>query len=392
MHERLHQDATVSRPGDRDEREAERVAAELAGLTPPEMAQRLGFDFSRVRIHSDPASAKALGAQAYAANGRDIVLGEGGFTPRNLAHELVHLGQQAKAPSRNVIHRQPAALTPAENVAEAVKLLSGRQPVFIFQALSAAPVGGAAVQVHSVRHVVAGKPVTSVFNLQVKVMRLSGFSAAEFQAPRRPAEAQGTRTFNLEIHVDSNTANHPPVALARDLFHEGMHMRLYIDRAVPSWDRSNYLKGFQAYLDVAHKSTEHAPLLSELTTYIVKNVKGKSATAAAGDAREIIDRIMEEKYAINAEVQIGPAKTDKPFVPDRSVERRRVTRWLSTYLSQLGVTNFDVDQVGSMAAKLSAIWIEIDLNAPAVPLYPVPLGLAPTTPPDINPSPAPVEP
>lgn len=392
MHEHLRKDAIVSRPGERDELEAERVAAEMAGLPAPEMARRLGFDFAKVRIHSDPHAAQALGARAFTANGRDIVFGEAGQDRQTLAHELVHVGQQSKAPSGNLIHRQPAPLTPEQNVAEAVKLLAARQPIFIFQALSTAPVGGAAVPVHTVQHVVAGKPVTSVFNLQVKVMGLSGFSAAEFQGPRNPAEAQGTRTFNMEIHVDSNTANHPPVSLARDLFHEGMHMQLYIDRAAPSWDRSNYLKGFQAYLDVAHKSAGHAPLLSEMTGFIVKNVKGKTAAAATANAKEIIDKIMEEKYAINAEVQIGPGKTDKPFTSDRSVERRRVTRWLSTYLQQLGVTNFPVDEVGSMAAKLSAIWIEIDLNAPPVPLYPVPLGLAPTTPPDINPYSVPVAP
>lgn len=393
MHEHVRKEAVVSRPGHRDELEADRIAARMAGSTPPEMARRLGFDFGRVRIHADAEaarSARALGARAYTANGRDVVFGDGEYDDRLLAHELVHVAQQAKAPSANVIHRQPAQLTPAENVAEAVKLLGGRQPIFIFQALSAAPVDGAAVQVHTVQHSVGGKPVTSVFNLKVKVMQLTGFSAAEFQAPRNPAEAQGTRTFDMEIHVDSNTANHPPVSLARDLFHEGMHMQLYIDRRVPTWDRSNYLQGFQAYLDIAHKSANHGPLLTDLTAFIVKNVKGKAKAAAAANAREIIDRIMEEKYAINAEVQIGPAKTDKPFVPDRSIERRRVSRWLSTYLSQLGVTNFPVDELGGMAAKLSAIWLEVDDKAPAVPLYGVPMGLHPFKP-DVNPYPAPAQ-
>jgi hypothetical protein len=62
---------------------------------------RLGYDFSRVRIHTgaDAArSAHAIGAQAYTV-GQDIVFGEGRFAPgtragwRLMAHELIHVTQ-----------------------------------------------------------------------------------------------------------------------------------------------------------------------------------------------------------------------------------------------------------------------------------------------------------
>lgn len=134
----------VNAPGDRYEREADRVAAQVmrAGETgsasrhvqrlggnaaragaeaPPVvdevlrapgrpldaatqafMSARLGHDFSRVRVHDDAqaaASARAVGALAYTV-GQDVVFGAGQFAPgtpggqRLLAHELVHTIQQ----------------------------------------------------------------------------------------------------------------------------------------------------------------------------------------------------------------------------------------------------------------------------------------------------------
>jgi hypothetical protein len=69
-----------------------------------DMEQRLGHDFSRVRVHSDAASemsARQLDAQAY-TSGYDIVFGLGRFAPatpagrRLLAHELTHVVQQTR--------------------------------------------------------------------------------------------------------------------------------------------------------------------------------------------------------------------------------------------------------------------------------------------------------
>jgi len=63
---------------------------------------RFGYDFSHVRIHTDPEAAKlarALNAEAF-TYGRDIYFGEGKYNPntltgkRLLAHKLVHVVQQ----------------------------------------------------------------------------------------------------------------------------------------------------------------------------------------------------------------------------------------------------------------------------------------------------------
>src|SRR5215471_8708809 len=69
-----------------------------------EMESRLRHDFSRVRIHADPAareSAAALRAQAFTV-GEDISFASGAYDPgseagrRLVAHELVHVVQQSR--------------------------------------------------------------------------------------------------------------------------------------------------------------------------------------------------------------------------------------------------------------------------------------------------------
>ncbi len=69
------------------------------------MEPRFGFDFSRVRVHTDAraaASAHAVNALAYTV-GRNVVFGTGQYVPgtssgrRLLAHELTHVVQQRRA-------------------------------------------------------------------------------------------------------------------------------------------------------------------------------------------------------------------------------------------------------------------------------------------------------
>ncbi|WP_063786428.1 eCIS core domain-containing protein [Streptomyces acidiscabies] len=65
-----------------------------------DMEERLGADFSDVRVHADTAarcSAAEIGARAY-TSGNDVVLGAGGGDRHTLAHELVHVVQQRRGP------------------------------------------------------------------------------------------------------------------------------------------------------------------------------------------------------------------------------------------------------------------------------------------------------
>ena len=77
---------------------------EMAPATLASMERGFGFDFSRVRIHTDSKSAESAAsvrARAYTL-GSDIVFGAGRFAPETadgkhlLAHELAHVVQQAR--------------------------------------------------------------------------------------------------------------------------------------------------------------------------------------------------------------------------------------------------------------------------------------------------------
>jgi len=80
------------------------------------MESRIGFDFSKVRVHTDTraaASARSLGAHAYTV-GSSVVFGAGRYAPEStagrklLAHELTHVVQQSPT-----IARKPAGISPA---------------------------------------------------------------------------------------------------------------------------------------------------------------------------------------------------------------------------------------------------------------------------------------
>jgi Domain of unknown function (DUF4157) len=127
MSERTHAKAIVARepsrrPGKTEQTKRSSHAAKPAGLSsvyevlgaPGEsldgqtlrhMQGRFGFDFSRVRVHTDTAageSARRLNAAAYTV-GRHVVFGRSQFAPGNadgqrlLAHELTHVVQQRHA-------------------------------------------------------------------------------------------------------------------------------------------------------------------------------------------------------------------------------------------------------------------------------------------------------
>lgn len=84
------------------------------------MEPRLGYDFSRIRVHTDvraAESARAVNALAYTL-GRDVVFGKGQYTPgtsegrRLLAHELTHVAQQqlsrASTSGASIVYPQQA--------------------------------------------------------------------------------------------------------------------------------------------------------------------------------------------------------------------------------------------------------------------------------------------
>ena len=101
------------------------------------MEPRFGQDFSGVRVHTDfqaADSARAVNARAYTV-GRDVVFGEGEFTPgsdegkRLVAHELVHVGQQRGSTRRIARQTNTPPPAPVSHRAEIEALLNQVDPV-----------------------------------------------------------------------------------------------------------------------------------------------------------------------------------------------------------------------------------------------------------------------
>jgi outer membrane protein OmpA-like peptidoglycan-associated protein len=107
------------------------------------MESRFGFDFSKVRIHTDPRaaqSAEALNALAYTI-GKDIVIGQDQDAFRNkignplLAHELAHVVQQANGGSS--ADAEGRAWTASRHVLQGIPIpagLLGGSPISIQKA------------------------------------------------------------------------------------------------------------------------------------------------------------------------------------------------------------------------------------------------------------------
>jgi hypothetical protein len=113
---------TINQPGDRFEQEADRVAGQVMSTTAP-ATQENGYDFSGVRVHTDERaaeSARTVGALAYTV-GHHVVFGAEQFAlgaisgKRLLAHELVHVAQQASNLQALGIQRQTPQLQDYEN-------------------------------------------------------------------------------------------------------------------------------------------------------------------------------------------------------------------------------------------------------------------------------------
>jgi hypothetical protein len=79
------------------------------------MESRIGFDFSKVKVHADTraaVSAQALGAHAYTV-GNNVVFNAGRYAPQStegrrlLAHELTHVVQQSSPPQHSHLVVRP---------------------------------------------------------------------------------------------------------------------------------------------------------------------------------------------------------------------------------------------------------------------------------------------
>ncbi len=345
-------------PGPRGE--AGRSGGPLDPGTREWMEARFGWDFSGVRVHADgraAESARGVDALAYTV-GRDVVFGEGRYDPasvegrRLLAHELAHVVQQGGAEEGGrpgalaaplalrtgmMVQRQPppggsssakappappptpAPPTPAQVFTQAVATV---QPLDakLHGLVSQVALDGPSVKVRTVKYATADTPpvnVTAVFNLKVQTATLPSGTLALFPDPAvslvKTAPDERTFTADMVIQLSPPTGAAAADELAKSLYHEGVHMLLFMDEWLPGAEQSPHAASHRKYAKVAKGHASYGKLWAELEVYIELDVKTRAAKPnspvkavdaadyAKKGALETMEHLVEEKYAYDRE-------------------------------------------------------------------------------------------
>jgi hypothetical protein len=382
---------------------------------------RFGHDFSRVRVHTDDRaaeSARAVNAAAYTV-GNDVVFDSNhrpadGKSRQLVAHELAHVVQQetsipslngdpgslrvapsddgaeheAEKAAKNLgsvspsAHEPPAVRrappdagtkqaqptqTQPSPYTQALTQIQTLDPV-MYGYLSKATLNGAstAVRVQNATDNSTTPPtqIQITFNLVVKEAVLPANVDAAFNGGVPVIGGQGTsRTFtaNMEMSV-SKTAS---TALAENLFHEGIHMLLFMDDLLPGG--SPHGAALTNYKKIAAASPDFGPMNSQLATLLATKLK---LTQAQGQkqAGDLVNDIIEEKYVRDQEA----AKFNAPFT-NRALASTYILKDLNDVGISVPITDVAFQSIAQAAAR---IMDAIDQQTKAA---------QPTTPPVQNP-------
>jgi hypothetical protein len=386
---------------------------------------RFKQDFSRVRVHADEQageSARDVGARAYTA-GSHVVFGPGQYRPGSeqgravLAHELAHVVQQ-----ENVSVSMPGQLGDPKDSAEgeadrvASQVMQGASanpsarddagvirrlpfpgviwdPKVVFQAaagvmdpftqalaqikgidadihkyLSATTLNGGPKAIRTVNAVDnSTTPPTNiqfVFNLEVKHdSSLAKNEDALFDGGVPVLGGTGAnRTFTASMTMKINPAA-TSVSLAQKLYHEGIHMILFMEDLLPGSPPSPHAAAFANYKNIFSVHKNAAPLATEIEAFVKAGQKNTALPAKA--ATEIPAHLVEEKYVFDQE----KAKFNAVFT-----NRQLAFTYLLEGFTNFGVTAQPTDKaVVSMGDKATAIFDEIDKQiTPKAPATPAP--------------------
>lgn len=194
---------------------------------------RFGYDFSQVRVHSDPKaaqSARAVNALAYTV-GRDVVFGTGQYAPGTgggrmlMAHELTHVVQQgASARSRIWIgseHGQSErsavrkAATVAPELTASAGISSTRSGRVALQRLAGPEIPLTAAQIAEFR-MVAQQVAALIRSGALAAEESSAISAAVVEADAAIVATEGVVTTIVAATTAAEGATVASAALAAD--------------------------------------------------------------------------------------------------------------------------------------------------------------------------------
>ncbi|MEP3792044.1 MAG: DUF4157 domain-containing protein [Gilvibacter sp.] len=225
--------------------------AKMDSNTKSEMETGFGADFSGVNIHTDSKAqemSQEIGAQAF-THGNDVYFNQGKYNPQSqegkhlLAHELTHTIQQKGA---NKLQKQdkppttaPPTATPATPAAKKSTLLTDSLAklktfsALCYSYMSKAAINGGLTTIK--KETYAGVDV--LFKLNLKTVTGGGSVLALFtpgKATQNTSAKPPNVTVPMEIDLDASiltSASTPALVekFARDMYHESLHMVIFID-------------------------------------------------------------------------------------------------------------------------------------------------------------------
>jgi hypothetical protein len=276
--------------------------------------------------------------------------------------------------------------------AQALAVLQRIDPT-IYRYLSAAPLGGGSRPIRTVPAVDnSTTPPTTIefiFHLEVSPVALGSGKQADFRYDPPSLTPTGTtRKLDAPMHIDVSPIYDPAAVtgLATSLYHEGIHMLLYMEQILSASPPSPHAAAFANYGRVAQQHTDYGPLLAELEVFIDldlgKRNAGQPRDYARNGARETINHVIEEKYVFDQEkAQFGTQFTNRSLA----------LSYVLDSLTELGVRASPTDRnVVTIVDKATRILDDIDRLIrvqPVAPTTPGPGAPAPGSAPTSAPAP-----
>lgn len=151
-------------------------------------------------------------------------------------------------------------------------------------------------------------PVTVQFNLNlvVRTASLAPGQNALFREGVPTLSPVGTTrllTANMSMEISNEAAFDPP-ALARSLYHEGLHLLLFVQNLVSPSAPSPHVAALANYNRIARANPNSATVLAELEAYIDQDWRRRAIDPMPDPrraARETMSHMIEEKYVFDQE-------------------------------------------------------------------------------------------
>lgn len=248
---------------------------------------RFGYDFSRVRVHTDTIaaqSAAAIGAHAYTV-GSDIMFSNARFDPNSragrelIAHELTHVVQQSGQP-KIVSRDDAAASTPApqsKTPSDGVRALADRFEMYATKGEAALPCAlisasdGNRIRANiaKLRTAIAGmRKVADNADDHISVTLLASFTSSRLQKSSTSLHAaarQSPAVTVSETEPAAVAAFRPDIGFDNAVEREAQQIGRIIGSVAPSSvPSSSILVMRQAAPEIVQQVAQEAPVIDQL--------------------------------------------------------------------------------------------------------------------------------